>query len=395
VGERCGTGEVHGGLRAVFALWPQPSEEFGIETATATTRVHAYRPHPGGDPVVLLSKFNAAGLYPHVAALAGVGPVYGIDLPGDPNPSVARALMAPPASCAAWLDELLGKLSDRPRAPGRLLLRRLDGHEQAIRAPGRVASVMLLDPAGLTKLDARFFRWLTITGLATLTPMPLRRRLARWLDTPGMLQPELTTLMWAGIRGYHAEPKFPDILTDDELRAIDVPVLLVTGARSALITPVQARARGSLIPHAEVAIVPGSHGGFNRIDELNDRIAAFIAGHTADSSTGTATGTERQDRHPHKPPQTVAADLVPRGRRQRSSRRPFRAFLDHAAWTPRSAGLGWTMRLGRFPPQAVVLLADDLFAVSRYADREALRCSNELCRGRANRVGATTPAHLP
>jgi hypothetical protein len=30
------------------------------------------------------------------------------------------------------------------------------------------------------------------------------------------------------------------------------------------------------MPHAEVAIVPGSHGGFNRINELNDRIAAFI-----------------------------------------------------------------------------------------------------------------------
>jgi hypothetical protein len=29
------------------------------------------------------------------------------------------------------------------------------------------------------------------------------------------------------------------------------------------------------MPHAEVAIVPGSHGGFNRIDALNDRIATF------------------------------------------------------------------------------------------------------------------------
>ena len=84
------------------------------------------------------------------------------------------------------------------------------------------------------------------------------------------------TLMWAGIRGYRAEPKFPGVLTDDELRAITVPVLLITGARSALITPPQARDRGSLMPHAEVAIVPGSHGGFNRIDELNDRITAFI-----------------------------------------------------------------------------------------------------------------------
>jgi surfactin synthase thioesterase subunit len=57
---------------------------------------------------------NAAVWYPHVAALAGAGPVHGIDMPGDANPSVPRALMTPPASCAAWLDELLGKLSDRP-----------------------------------------------------------------------------------------------------------------------------------------------------------------------------------------------------------------------------------------------------------------------------------------
>ncbi len=109
-----------------------------------------------------------------------------------------------------------------------------------------------------------------------MTPMPLRRRFGRWLDSPAMLQPELMTLMWAAIRGYHAEPKFPGVLTDDELRAIDVPVLLITGTRSALLTPAEARARGILMPHAEVAIVPGSHGGFNRIDELNDRIAAFI-----------------------------------------------------------------------------------------------------------------------
>jgi len=102
------------------------------------------------------------------------------------------------------------------------------------------------------------------------------------------------TLMWAAIRGYHAEPKFPRVLTDDELRAIHVPVLLVTGARSALITPAQARDRASLMQHAEVAIVPGSHGGFNRIDELNDRIAAFIKGQA----------TDKQPAQPAPPPAT-------------------------------------------------------------------------------------------
>jgi pimeloyl-ACP methyl ester carboxylesterase len=267
----------------VFALWPQPCEEFDIETATATTRVHAYRPHPGGAPVVLLTGAggNAAAWYPHVAALAEDGPVYGIDMPGDANPSVPRAPLTPPTSCAAWLDEVLCKLGDRPAHLVGYSYGGWVAMNQAIRAPSRVVSVTLLDPAGLTRPDARFYRWLTISGLATLTPMPLRRRLARWLDNPVMLEPELMTLMWAAIRGYRMEPKFPAVLTEYELRAIDVPVLLVTGARSALVTPAQARARGSLMPHAEVAVVPGSHGSFNRIGELNDRIAAFIKARAA------------------------------------------------------------------------------------------------------------------
>jgi pimeloyl-ACP methyl ester carboxylesterase len=279
-----------------FALWPQPVEEFDIETATTTTCLHAYRPHPGGDPVVLLmgAGYNAAGWYPHVAALAEAGPVYGVDTPGDPNPSVMRAPLTPPASCAAWLDDLLGQLSDRPAHLVGLSWGGWVAMNQAIRAPGRVASITLLDPAGLTKLDARFWWWFTISGLASLTPMPLRRRLACWLDSPVMLERELMTLMWAGSRGFRMEPKFPALLTDDELREITVPGLLITGARSALLTPAEARARGSLMPHAQVAIVPGSHGGFDRIAELNDRIVAFIK----------AQATGNQAAQPTQPPTT-------------------------------------------------------------------------------------------
>jgi pimeloyl-ACP methyl ester carboxylesterase len=69
-----------------------------------------------------------------------------------------------------------------------------------------------------------------------------------------------------------------------------VPALLITGARSALLTPAQARARGSLMPHAEVAVVPGSHGGFDRISELNDRIAAFIRAHATGRQAAADSG---------------------------------------------------------------------------------------------------------
>jgi pimeloyl-ACP methyl ester carboxylesterase len=271
-----------------FTLWPQPYEEFDLETATTTTRVHAYRPRAGGAPIVLLppAGFNGSYGYLHVQALAQAGPVYAVDTPGDPNPSVARAPLTPPDAMAAWLGELLAQISAGQQWDGPVHLAGVSyggwiAMNQAIRAPERVASFTLLDPAGLTKLDARFWWWLAISGLATKTPLPLRRRLARWLDSPFMLERELIDLMWAGSRGFRMEPKFPAVLTDDELRAITVPVLLIAGARSAMLTPVEARARGAVMPDAEVVIVPGSHGGFDRIDELNRRMVAFIAAHPA------------------------------------------------------------------------------------------------------------------
>jgi pimeloyl-ACP methyl ester carboxylesterase len=280
----------------VLALWPQPVEALDLETTAATTRVNAYRPRRDGAPVVLLTGAGGSSPHwqPHVAALSAAGPVYAIDFPGDPGASVPRTLMTPPDTCAGWLDEVLAQLGGQPAHLVGTSFGGWVAMNQALRAPGRVASITLLDPAGLTKLDARFWWWLTISGLATLTPMPVRRHLARWLDSPAMLQQELMTLMWAGSRGYRMEPKFPGILTDDELRAIAVPVLLITGARSAMLTPAEAHTRGSLMPHAEVAIVPGSHGGFNRIDELNNRIAAFIEAHI----------TGKQTAQPAQPPTT-------------------------------------------------------------------------------------------
>lgn len=46
------------------------------------------------------------------------------------------------------------------------------------------------------------------------------------------------------------------------------------------------------MPHAEVAIVRGSHGGFNRIDELNERITDFIKAHATSEQTAQPPATK-------------------------------------------------------------------------------------------------------
>jgi pimeloyl-ACP methyl ester carboxylesterase len=263
-----------------FTLWPQPWAEFDVETKVTTTHIHRYGPAEG-EPVVLLhgAGFNGSMWYPNVAALGREHPVFAIDTPGDPNRSVARAPIAEPAASADWLDEVLGELgADRVHLVGNsyggwMVL------NQALHAPGRLASITLLDPAGLTGLDKRFWWWFWVRGLAALAPRPLRRRLAAWLDEPTLAENEMIALMWAGIRTYRMERKFPDVLTDDELRRIQVPALLLTGRRSALISPREARDRAELMPDAQAEVMTGSRHGpsLEQADPVNARMTAFIA----------------------------------------------------------------------------------------------------------------------
>jgi pimeloyl-ACP methyl ester carboxylesterase len=268
-----------------FTLWPRPWAEFDVETRFTTTHVHRYGPAEG-EPVVLLhgAGFNASMWYPNVAALGQEHPVFAVDTPGDPNRSVARAPIAGPEASAAWLDELLAGLGP---GPAHLVGASYGGWialNQALRAPGRVATITLLDPAGLEKIGARFYWWFGVSGLASLAPRILRTHLAVWLNEPVLAEPEILALMWAGVRAYRIEPKNPDPLTGDELRRIQVPVLLLTGRHSALIRPARARACAELMPRARAEVVAGAgHGpGLEQAGHVNARITAFIAAASTD-----------------------------------------------------------------------------------------------------------------
>ena len=147
------------------------------------------------------------------------------------------------------------------------------------RAARRRRFATLLDPAGLEKIGARFYWWLYVNGLAGLAPGFARKRLAGWLGNPVLPVPELRSVLYAGFRGFRRASSTPAPLTDDELRSIRVPALILAGEHSPLIRPATVRARGQLMPAAQVEIITGTgHGpGFERADYANARITAFIA----------------------------------------------------------------------------------------------------------------------
>ncbi|MEV8394508.1 MULTISPECIES: alpha/beta fold hydrolase [unclassified Streptomyces] len=270
---------------AVHALGPAAHTEVDVETGFGTTHVYRYGPtDPGAasrTPVVLVhgAGSNSSMWYPNVAALSARRPVYAIDTLGDPGRSVQRAPIHEPERAAEWLDEVLAGLGlDRVHLIGSSYGGWLTLN-QALRAPGRLASATPLDPGGLEKVGARFFGWVFVSALATFAPAAIRRRLASLLDQPALLVPELRTMVMLGARAYRIRRPAPLPLTEDELRAIRTPLYLLFGERSLMVHPERQRERvPRLVPDARAEIIADTGHGpqIDHADQVNSRMLSFL-----------------------------------------------------------------------------------------------------------------------
>ena len=265
---------------AAFALWPSPRQELDVETPYGTTHVHRYGADQGA-PIILLhgSASNAAQWYPNVAALGKAHLVFAIDTLGDPGRSIQRTPIHEPATSAAWLNDVLIGLG--------LNSVHLVGHSyggwlalnQALHRPERLKSISLIDPGGLSKVGLRFYASIFVNAFAGLAPRSWRPYLARWLRNPVLVVPEMLAVIFAGAAGFRVNRPAPLPLTDDELKAICMPTLLLLGEHSALLRPVQVRDRvNEMIPQAQVEIIAETGHGPNleRPGEVNQRILDFI-----------------------------------------------------------------------------------------------------------------------
>ncbi|GAA2722597.1 alpha/beta fold hydrolase [Actinocorallia aurantiaca] len=263
-------------------LWPDPRSGAEVETSYGTVYVHRYGPE-SGEPVVLLHGHgaNASTWYPQIEALGERHPVFAVDTLDDPGRSVQSVLAAGSEDNARWLDEALAALD--------LEDVHLVGHSyggwlalnQAIHAPGRLASVSLLDPGGLQKVPRRFYVNLVAGALAMGAPRRFRPRLARLLANSALVSPpELLRPAMLAARAFRPSARPPARpFTDEELRSVGVPVLALLAQRSVLLDPVSAGARlRSLLPSARVEIVPAAGHGLPLEEPrlVNERVLRFV-----------------------------------------------------------------------------------------------------------------------
>ncbi|MFJ7275649.1 alpha/beta fold hydrolase [Kitasatospora sp. NPDC098663] len=261
--------------RALTELWPGPRTALDLPTAFGTTRVYRTGPQHG-EPIVLLpgSGGNALMWHRYIDTLARHRPVIAVDTVGEPGASVQSAPIADGRDAAAWLDELLAALEVTDAQVvgcsygGWLAL------QHQIHHPGRVASLTLVDPAGFADMGARFYAWVIAGGLAATAPRALRPRLARLVGNSAILETELMALMRASM-GFRRALPVPPVLSDEELRRLDVPALFLLGERSAMHDAHAVAERlGRLVPSARTEIVPGAGHALptDRPDLVADRV---------------------------------------------------------------------------------------------------------------------------
>lgn len=263
-------------------LWPVPWR--GLEAATSYGTVYVHRcGQASGEPVVLLHGHgsNASAWYSQVEALGERHPVFALDTLDDPGRSVQRVPAVDSKDNARWLDEALASLE--------LEKVHLVGHSyggwlalnQAIHAPGRLASVTLLDPGGLQKVPVGFLVNIVAGAFAIHAPRRFHPRLARLLANWSLVAPpELMKPTLLAARTFKPGGRPPARpFTDEELRSVDLPLLVLLAERSTLLDPPSAERRlRSLVPSARVETVPGAGHGLPMEEPrlVNQRILDFL-----------------------------------------------------------------------------------------------------------------------
>lgn len=233
----------------------------GIVVDTTAGRTYVHRWVGTGEPIVFLHGMGGVGLmWAGFVPLLPGHDLYAIDTMGDVGRSEHVVAFDGVDDLAVWLDETLAGLAiERAHLVGNSYGGYL-ALNLAVRRPGRVASIVLLDSAGIEKVNiAKFMLWGIPVLVGSLMPAPIRRWLARRLRMPMLEDKRIMRLALLGQMNHPFRMPKPEPLTDDELRSIHVPVVVLAGAKSEMMpaAKVVARAR-SLIPNVTAEVVAGA-----------------------------------------------------------------------------------------------------------------------------------------
>ena len=270
--------------------WPVPFETAYVDTSWGQTFVRISGPE-NGPPLVLLPGANATGLMyePNIAAWAQRYRVYTVDTIFDFGRSVYIRNLKTPEDFVDWLDELLARLGLEEEV--NLLGLSYGGWiagQYGLAHPERLSKLVLVAPAATVAwFSSDFIKY----GVMCLIPHPhFTRNMVHWVmpdavnGTPEQqrMVEEAAENAWLGLRSFKlTQMVHPTVLTDEEWRAFEVPVLFLVGEHEVIysITGEEAVAKiNRVAPEIEAELFTGCGHDITLVkaDRFNLRVLEFL-----------------------------------------------------------------------------------------------------------------------
>jgi pimeloyl-ACP methyl ester carboxylesterase len=232
-----------------LAHWPVVNRQFHVSTREGETFVVACGPE-NAPALVLLhgSSFNSVSWMGDVTAWARNFRVYAVDVIGHPNLSAPSRPRYDSEAYALWLDDVLGALRVERASFAGISLGGWLALDYAIRRPERVASLVLLCPGGVgretTSLPKLLF---VILPLLWLGSWGRRKAATKMLGESDASPSPASTVVgeFMSLIFKHFRQNLARVarFSDEALASVRSPVLLIVGARDAMIDSAETRRR--------------------------------------------------------------------------------------------------------------------------------------------------------
>ncbi|MBW2409935.1 MAG: alpha/beta hydrolase [Deltaproteobacteria bacterium] len=265
---------------AMFSLWKVPHDSMDVKTSYGSTHINVTGP-ADGNPLVVL---HAAGLsstvwFANIAELSAHHRVFAVDVIGDAGKSVANRLLDKRTDYAKWLKEVFDGL--------KIERCQLVGHSyggwltlnMALAYPERLHKIVLLAPAASFRSFGFITKLMFFLGEFKIHP-PAKSVLKAAAAKGTVLEETFIHLMEEVTRYCRSAIMYPTVFTDQELKQIDLPTLLLIGAGEKIYNAQKSIQRAQQwMPGLTAEIIPDA-GHLLIMDQpeiINARILRFLS----------------------------------------------------------------------------------------------------------------------
>jgi len=262
---------------AVLALWPVPYESFDIPTQFGETHVIVSGPKDAQALVLLHATSASATMwFPNIADLSRNYRTFALDTIGEPGKSVVSNPPQKRSDYALWLTDVFNHLNI---AQADVVGASYGGWvtmNLALYSPERVKKIVLLSP------PAAFvsFNKMYILRIFPSMVFPIRLFINNSLRPLFVKRPsEIFFEQLALAAKCKFKEVFPTEFTDDELRQIKIPALLLIGEKEVIFSAPKAINRAKrLMPDIQAEMIPeASHiPSMDQPEMVDARILKFL-----------------------------------------------------------------------------------------------------------------------